>query len=254
MKIGVFDSGVGGLSILKELYEMSPSNSFYYFSDSRFAPYGNKEEEFIFERCQFITEVFISLEIKHIVIACNTATAWCIDRLRKTYSDITFFGVEPYINIINKSDDYKNKKGVSLVTDLMNNSKRYQDLKDRLDPNGYITSIPLKNLAYDIESHYFQKPNFGSIVEKNLKDKFDLFRDCSYIILGCTHYPIVKLHIEKYLSLPCISPCENVADYVLKGSGLNRDNSSKKRTLIKFFDSSRDDDWQSLSSEQLILF
>ena len=116
-----------------------------------------------------------------------------------SYSDITFFGVEPYINIINKSDDYKNKKGVSLVTDLMNNSKRYQDLKDRLDPNGYITSIPLKNLAYDIESHYFQKPNFGPIVEKNLKDKFDLFRDCSYIILGCTHYPLLKKTISKTL-------------------------------------------------------
>ncbi len=252
MKIGVFDSGIGGLSILKELYNQAPYLDYYYFSDSRFTPYGNKGEELIYERSKFITEVFLDLDITTIVVACNTATAWCIDRLRKEFPRLSFFGVEPYINIINKDKSLALKRGVSLVTELMSSSKRYNELKLRLDPKDKLMTIALPRLAYDIEINYFKNGDMFKLVESNLKKYQPSISERDFIVLGCTHYPIVRTQISSVLGLPCVSPCTQVAQYVLSSCHINDEKQGKSD--INFFDSKDDNAWRVLKYEELILF
>lgn len=251
MKIGVFDSGIGGLSILKELYAQGPHLDYYYFSDSRFSPYGNKDQAFIYERSKFITEVFLSMNISHIVVACNTATAWCIDLLRKEFPHVNFFGVEPYINVINKDRNLSLKRGILLVTELMSKSKRYLSLKNRLDPEDKLLTIPLASLAEDIENAYFTRADRALIVKKNLDPHLDKFRERDFIILGCTHYPIIAKEIQKTLGVSCISPCQSVAEYVIHSLGHKRDSGPRK---INFFDSKQDSEWRILNYKELILF
>lgn len=254
MKIGVFDSGIGGLSILKELYSLRPDVDYYYFSDSRFAPYGNKSQELIFERCQFITERFIEMGISQVLVACNTATAWCIDRLRLKYQDIEFYGVEPFFNIINKDASYKDKHGLCLVTELTNNSKRFQKLKQRIDKLDKIKILPLKNLAKDIEVNYFLNSNFQEIVSKNLSPYKEIIVNNDFLILGCTHYPIVKKDIESLFQRQCISPCQSVAHYIVESLEKDLSQSVEKSKEINFFNSLTDNDWNVMSFKQLIRF
>ena len=252
MKIGVFDSGIGGLSILKELYKLEPHLDYYYFSDSRFSPYGNKGEALIYERSKFITEVFLDLDISKIVVACNTATAWCIDQLRLEFPEVKFFGVEPYLNVINKDKNLSIKRGISLVTELMSSSLRYKELKSRLDPEDKLKTIALPHLAHDIEKSYFIDVNMLKLVENNLIQYQLDMSDRDFIILGCTHYPIVRTEISSVLGLPCVSPCAQVAQYVLSSCQVSDVERGERN--INFFDSKDDNAWRVLKYEELILF
>src|SRR5687768_3954878 len=94
--IGVFDSGVGGLSILKSIRQLLPAENLLYVADSAYTPYGPKGEAFIQDRCEVIMQFFLQHEVKAVVLACNTATAAAIARLRLEYS-LPFIGVEPAI-------------------------------------------------------------------------------------------------------------------------------------------------------------
>ena len=94
--IGVFDSGIGGLSVLQALRAEMPQERFIYWSDSAYAPYGERTDEFLIERCQFITEQLIDKgNVKAVVVACNTATAVAIESLRSKFPTLPFIGVEP---------------------------------------------------------------------------------------------------------------------------------------------------------------
>ena len=94
--IGIFDSGVGGLSLLNAVQKAYPSEDCIYISDNKYAPYGEKKIDFILERCQKHAEFFIEQGVRLIIIACNTATTIAISALRETY-DIPFVGIEPAI-------------------------------------------------------------------------------------------------------------------------------------------------------------
>ena len=93
--IGVFDSGLGGISVLKELRSFMPQEDYLYFGDSSYAPYGVKTKEEITKRCRNICAFFISQGVKAVVIACNTATSACVKELRTLYPDLPIVGMEP---------------------------------------------------------------------------------------------------------------------------------------------------------------
>ena len=94
--IGVFDSGIGGLSVLQALRAEMPQERFVYWADSDFAPYGERSEQFVIERSHFITQQLIAQgPMKALVVACNTATAVAIESLRATFPSLPFIGVEP---------------------------------------------------------------------------------------------------------------------------------------------------------------
>ena len=215
-KIGLFDSGIGGFSVLDELFKLMPEASFYYISDDAHAPYGPKSDEYITERTFFITEELLAQGVELIVVACNTATASSIDQLREKFKDIPFVGVEPYLNAYYKMPVGFEKKMMVLTTESTGKSERFKRLKERLDPNAQIDHYGLKNLAQLIEKYYYN-PESVYEFEAKFEEELSFLKayHYSYAILGCTHYPLVRDRIEKLLNLKAISPCSHVAQRVV---------------------------------------
>lgn len=213
--IGVFDSGIGGFSVLSELIKAFPEARYFYYSDDAHAPYGPKSDEYITERCFKITDELIAKGAQMIVVACNTATAASIDALRSRYPQMTFVGVEPYLNAYYK--ETTPAKMAVLTTESTGKSERFKRLKERLDPNGMIDNYSLKNLARMIEQFY-KNPSIEAekIFDEELVKELTPLMGLNYThaILGCTHYPLVKEKIEKILTLKTLSPCPYVAQRV----------------------------------------
>lgn len=218
IKIGIFDSGIGGFSVLLHLFKVMPEASYYYISDDAFAPYGPKSDSFITERAILIANNLLRCGVELIVVACNTATAASIVQLRKNFPLVPFVGVEPYLNAyykIPESLSLNEKKMMVLTTESTGKSERFKRLKERLDPDSQISHYSLKNLARLIEDYYYH-PEAKSEFDKNFESELSFlkFENYAYAILGCTHYPLVKEEIEKFLNLKTISPCSHVAQRV----------------------------------------
>lgn len=212
-KIGIFDSGIGGFSILIELLKVLPGHDYYYLSDVPNAPYGTKSGEFIANRCELLSSELISSGVDLILVACNTATAEGIDKLRAKF-DIPFVGVEPFVKSVesmNLSD--KNLRAAVITTEAMFESKRFKSLLRKFDPKNKIYAHACPNLASLIEEAY-------SSGYKKLEQKIEAElaplknKSLTHLILGCTHYPLIAEKIESSLGLKCISPCLSVAKRV----------------------------------------
>ncbi len=241
MKIGLFDSGIGGFSVLKELFTKLPFAELYYFSDDAYAPYGPLTDEKITERAKIITEVLLQKGVQLIVIACNTATAASIDELRRIYPHIPFVGVEPYLNAYYKEQGPA--KMAVLTTESMGKSERFKRLKDRIDPTGAIANYSLKYLAKLVEDLYYSRINKDYFSQKLLEELKPLEKQgFTHVILGCTHYPLVRNEIEKILNVKALSPCPYVASRVyelLNGPAFE----NKKKLDTFYFYSSQNQQW-----------
>lgn len=220
-KIGLFDSGIGGFSILKDIMKLNPAVSFYYIADEAFLPYGEKSEEFIRARCEKIVEVLMEKEVDLVVVACNTATASGIQSLRSRFCEIPFVGVEPYLNIVNQveafsaeGDRFSSRRLAALITPSTKTSPRFMKLQKRVDPKGEVTIFDCKELANIVEEFYSK----GNSLELERKLRLELKplkgSGFTHVILGCTHYPLVQSYIEKELNCECISPGPYVAKRV----------------------------------------
>lgn len=244
-KIGIFDSGIGGLSILKEIHRLDKKLDIYYIADSLNNPYGLKDQSFVLKRCHELVQLFCELDISHIVIACNTATAWAIDSLRADFPDIQFVGVEPYINIINHRSDFKDKKGAILATPLTGKSQRFLSLKNRFDPKGDLDLITPGNLAPLIEKNFFIKDDISLKIKESLYDAIGKY---DFYILGCTHYPLVQDELASILKGEMISPCSSVANRLL--SILSHSESGQSETF-QFLKTDQDLLWQQLKYSEI---
>lgn len=212
-KIGVFDSGIGGFSVLNELLKVFPEAEYFYYSDDAHAPYGPKTDEYITQRTFVITDELMSKGAQMIVVACNTATASSIDALRSTYPQMPFVGVEPYLNAYYKESGPS--KMAVLTTVSTGKSERFRRLKERLDPKGFIDHYSLKNLARMVEELY-RHPDYEAEFDKLLVEELEPLQGHNYThaILGCTHYPLVKEKIESVLKLKTLYPDPYVAGRV----------------------------------------
>ncbi len=212
IKIGFFDSGIGGLSILKEVELLLPQLPFYYLADPEFMPYGNKGTEEIIKRSSLLVDELAKEGCGHIVVACNTATAVAIDFLRQEYPDISFIGVEPYVNSINKLPHLK--KPVILLTESISKSDRFLKLKRAKDPLEKMDVYPCKNLA-TLAEQAFHEGITVSIVESIKEELAGLKgQGHSHAILGCTHYNFFREIIKEILGVECICPGDHVAKRV----------------------------------------
>lgn len=202
-KIGIIDSGVGGLTILSQLLQKNLHSKFYYISDEKNVPYGNKSQDFMLKQMTSMTKKLIAKGVDGVLIACNTATAETIDKLRSEFN-IPFVGIEPYLNFINKQD-VENKNVGLILTEATFNSSRFQELIKKYDSNQTITVFPLKSLATTIERLKYEeftklKLDIDEEVHSLKKYNFDI------LLLGCTHYPIISKYLEKELSVQTIDP------------------------------------------------
>lgn len=191
-KIGIFDSGLGGLSILKELMKILPNEDYIYYGDSINNPYGEKSEEELFAITSNIVEYLIKENCKLIVVACNTATTSCIKKLREKYKDIIFVGTVPAIKVA-YDNNYKNV--VVLSTNYTMKSKRVEELiYNYKNDDQEIINISGENLANLIELDEKEQ------ISKLLNDLLSKYKDkADAVVLGCTHYSLIKEEIKKVL-------------------------------------------------------
>lgn len=184
-KIGVFDSGLGGLSILKELMNLLPNEEYLFYEDSLHNPYGVKTEDELLEITSHIVDYLLENGCKIIVIACNTATTCCMKRLREKYPDTIFVGTVPAIKVA-YDNHYKNT--IILSTPYTSKSKRVQELiHDYTNEDQNVINISGENLANLIELD--KKEEVNELLHRLLDSYVDV---ADSMVLGCTHYSLIK--------------------------------------------------------------
>ena len=189
LRVGIFDSGIGGLSVLDTCARLLPNLRYYYYGDNQRAPYGNRSEEEILAFSREAFDCFLKLKVDAAVIACNTATACAIDELRRSYP-FPVIGMEPAV----KPAAAQCQKVLVLTTKATACSARMQMLMGRF-PSCEFTLWPCQNLALAIEKYITVGENF--LLSAHLPEgKFD------GVVLGCTHYSIFAHEIATYYSAP----------------------------------------------------
>ncbi len=191
--IGVFDSGLGGISVLETIHEIMPNEDLIYLGDSKYNPYGTKTKEQITQRCIAICDEFIKRDVKAIVIACNTATSACVDLLRKKY-DLDIVGMEPALKVA--CDLGSHQKIAVWATQLTLNEKKFARLMDRFKQEHEIVKVACPKLVRIVEQDQLDDE---SIVESALKEYIDSssIESLDSIVLGCTHFPFFKNQLSK---------------------------------------------------------
>lgn len=188
--IGVFDSGVGGLSVLSHIHQKLRNENLVYVADSGFAPYGDKDPSLVFERCLHICQFFAGLPVKAVVVACNTATAAAIAELRQRFT-FPIIGIEPGV----KPALQKSRSGVIgvLATTETLKSKKFADLLAR-HPESKILSQSCPGLVEEIEQMNLHSPRLRELLIRYLNPLLDAHADT--LVLGCTHYAFIAPLIQ----------------------------------------------------------
>ncbi|MDO9393991.1 MAG: glutamate racemase [Methylotenera sp.] len=185
--IAVFDSGVGGISVLKHIYALLPHEQLLYVADSKYAPYGNKTPEEIQARCFEIADFLIAKEAKALVVACNTATAAAIDALRDKYT-LPIIGMEPAV----KPAAEASKNGIIgvLATTGTLKSAQFAGLLESYGRNVKVVTQACVGLVECIERGELNTVSTRSLIQQYCAPL--LAEGADTIVLGCTHYPFVR--------------------------------------------------------------
>lgn len=201
--IGVFDSGVGGLTILRAVREALPGEDLVYVADAAYVPYGQKSPEQIRRRATLICGFLVEQGVKAIVVACNTATAAAIDSLRRQWP-IPFIGVEPAV----KPAIAATRSGVVgvLATPATLASERYRSLIERFATGVRIVAQPCAGLAEHIECGDLDSAQTEQLLRQFVEPL--LAQNADAIVLGCTHYPLVA-HIVQRIAGAGVTVIEN---------------------------------------------
>ena len=211
--IGIFDSGEGGLSVLREITRLLPDEKYIYFSDNAHCPYGEKSPEYIQERARVITETLLREGTDIIVVACNTATAAAISVLRAEYSDVSsekvqnrvlaltsgrhdhvcFIGMEPAV----KPAALGTRTGVVgvLATAGTLKGSKYLKTKGSVDDNVNVVEHVGTGFVELVESGKLSGPETEAVVSASLEPL--LKANADIIVLGCTHYPFLLPVLQK---------------------------------------------------------
>lgn len=194
--IGVFDSGLGGISVLRELMNMMPNENFIYYGDSAYAPYGEKSRCDITSRCCAICDFLIQKGVKAIVIACNTATSACVEELRSRYPKLAIIGMEPAVKLAVKNKT--SKQIVVMATSFTLREKKFKELMERCCSTDELIRIPCPALVKLVEHDELDDQKR---VEKQLQEYFkDIdMAQVDSIVLGCTHFVFFKSYIARLI-------------------------------------------------------
>lgn len=210
--IGVFDSGVGGLSVLREIRALMPREDIIYFGDQGHVPYGPRSMEQIQDFSEGITKYLLAQNAKIIVVACNTASAAALTYLRQTFPDVQFVGMEPAVKpaaektltgkvgVLATPATFQGALYASVVERFANGVELYQNTC-----NGLVQQIEMGNL-YGDETRKILEDALRPMLEKNIDT----------VVLGCTHYPFVIPLIEEIVgdNVRVIDPAPAVARQV----------------------------------------
>jgi glutamate racemase len=190
--VGVFDSGVGGLSVLRAIREELPSEDLIYVGDSGFAPYGDKSHDLVQSRATAITEFLIREGSKAVVVACNTATGIAVDLLRSQFPEIPIVAIEPAV----KPAAAKTKSGVVgvLATTGTLASPNVTRLLNKYGVDVEILTQAGTGLVEQVENGDLSSDQTRALVEKHVRPLLD--KGADVLVLGCTHYPFLTAAIR----------------------------------------------------------
>lgn len=219
MTIGVFDSGVGGLWILRNLRQTMPLHNYIYLADQAHVPYGQRTIEEIRDFSENITEFLINEGCQIIVIACNTASAAALFYLREKYPDIIFVGMEPAIKPA--TEITKTKKVGVLATPATFQGALYNSVVERFAHDVEIYKDTCPGLVEQIEKREFNSKETKNILEKALSPMLE--KNIDTIVLGCTHYPFVLSLIKEIVGeeIKIIDPTGAIVHRVKELAGDN---------------------------------
>lgn len=206
--VGVFDSGVGGLSIVREIRRVLPGEQLIYVSDARYLPYGNKPETVIRERAFAICHFFVGLGAKAIVVACNTATAAAARELRAGFR-VPIVGIEPAV----KPAASATRTGIVgiLATASTLQSRKYGELLERYGHFARVISQPCCGLVERVEAGDLDGPETMALLRSYIAPLLEAGADT--LVLGCTHYPFLVDAIRSVVGagVRIVDPSEAVA-------------------------------------------
>jgi len=193
--IGVFDSGLGGLTVLRELRRRLPQASLLYLADTAHAPYGEKSSEFLAQRCLLLSEHLRDAGARLLVVACNTATAHAIDAMRQRWPEMPIVGTEPGIKPA-VAASHNGRIGV-LATPATVASARYQSLLARHAGGAQVISQACPGLADLIERGDLHASALRELIEHCCAPLREAGVDT--VLMGCTHYPLVQDQLQAAL-------------------------------------------------------
>ncbi|WP_455721242.1 glutamate racemase [Agathobacter sp.] len=196
MPIAVFDSGVGGISVLKNLVEIMPHEDFIYYGDSANAPYGTKTLEEVRKlTCEHAKNLLIDQHAKGLVVACNTATSAAVRILREKYPDIPIVGIEPAVKpaVLFK----EHPRVLVMATPMTIREEKFKKLMNKYSSQGEIIPLPCPGLMNFVE----RGDLYGDDVKQYLEELLYEYthNEVDAVVLGCTHYPFVRKLIQEVL-------------------------------------------------------
>lgn len=196
MRIGFFDSGMGGLTVLKKAIDQFPQQDYVYYADSDYAPYGVKSREEVLACCHRVVQFLLQKEVELIVVACNTATSIAIEELRKCYQ-IPIIGIEPAIKPALMRVKDGNERILVTATPLTLKERKIDTLLKEFDKNNQCDLLPLPQLVRWAEQGEFSK----ELVAHYLKEELEALPVFAYhqVVLGCTHFPLFKPAFKEVL-------------------------------------------------------
>lgn len=193
--IGVFDSGVGGISVLRELVALMPNENFIFYGDSKNAPYGTRSLEEVQELTCRDADFLLSMGVKALVVACNTATSAAIGILRQEHKEMPIIGIEPALKpaVLAKTDPTV----LVMATPMTLREEKFHALMLKYREQAKIIKLPCPGLVEYVERGELDGPGLENFLQNLFADYEPGQIDC--VVLGCTHYPFVRRSIEKVL-------------------------------------------------------
>ena len=192
--IGVFDSGVGGISVLRHLVALMPSERFLYYGDSANAPYGTKTTEQVRELTFAVAQKLLDRGCKALVVACNTATAAAIEELRQAYPDTVIIGIEPALKVA--ADHFPGGRIGVMATPVTLREEKFDHLLHRFTESCEVVKLPAPGLVELVEQGKADTPEAEGLLRPLLAPYAG---SLDAVVLGCTHYPLAAKAISRAL-------------------------------------------------------
>lgn len=196
MRIGFFDWGIGGISILNEVIKHFPAEDFLYYADTQNIPYGTKTKDEVYKHVQTAVENILQEEIKALVIACNTATSIHLNELKSTYN-IPIIGIDSAVDPAIKLSSSLDKRVLVFGTDLTLKELKYRKLVTKIDKKLIVDLFPLPELVEFCEDLNFNWDELSTYFKTKLEG-FDL-NQYGTVALECTHFPYYEPILREFL-------------------------------------------------------
>lgn len=247
-KILVIDSGVGGLTVLKELLKMNPNREYIYFGDTKNCPYGEKKKEEIVEYVLNILKIVPINEVGAIIIACNTASIFATKIIKKTYN------IPVYTIFDMALEEFRGKRNENilvLATNLTIKSGAFQDEIKKITTNSFIDGKSCPSFVPFIETNdFFNLNKRNEVIKEELSEVNS--KKYSSVLLGCTHFPFLEKELKIWLSdnVKIINPAKKLAKEFTKNFTNEEISNTKKNNCI-FYISGEKDNFEKISNYYL---